>query len=535
VGTTSYPVPSNAVFATAAGTTAGSGTLASPYGSAQTAIDKAPAGATVVLRAGTYHESLFIPRGKKIILQSYPQEAVWLDGSSPVAGWQQSGSTWSVSNWNYNFDHRVSFSAGSDETSSWVDSKYPMAGYPDQVWINGTELSQVGSAAQVTAGKFFVDTTNHKLIIGSDPTGRTVEASTLTQALKIWGVGSVVRGLGVRRYATTVSEFGAVSPQMDSVTLENLVITDNATIGIFFWANGHTFRNLTVSDNGLLGIGGNNAQNFVLEGSRISGNNTERFKREPVSGGVKLTNSSNVAIKRNVIENNLTNGLWFDVSMYNSQIIGNTIKGNGANGFELELSAKAVVADNYISGNGETGIWIFDSGEVDIWNNTLVANARSLSFWSDDRRGKGPSTTIPWITRNVAVHNNVVAFGTDFCPVLTQDLLNQANGNTFVALDANVYQRPSTSSPSRWACWANGTAGIKAYYDMPSFVSGTGMDKRSVGYVGTTPIVDSDYALTSSARSGTASTALPLPAAVAALVDQEAGVQQLGAFGSMTR
>ena len=43
------------------------------------------------------------------------------------------------------------------------------------------------------------------------------------------------------------------------MTLENMVVNDNATIGIFFWGDGDTFRNLTVSNNGLLGIGGNKA------------------------------------------------------------------------------------------------------------------------------------------------------------------------------------------------------------------------------------------------------------------------------------
>ena len=535
VGSTTYTVPSNAIFATAAGSTGGSGTLASPYGSAQTAIDRAATGSTIVLRGGQYHESVFVPSNKALTIQSYPGEAVWFEGASQVTGWQQTGSTWTVSNWNYSFSSAVSFSAGQDETSWWTNSGHRMAGFPDQVWINGQELSQVGSAAAVTAGKFFVDKTNKLLIIGSDPTGNSVQASTLQQAIKIWGSGSVVRGIGVRHYATTVAQFGAVSVQVPNVTLENMVITDNATIGVYFWATGHVFRHLTVSDNGLLGVGGNQGSNFTMDSSRITGNNTERFNREPVSGGVKLTNASNVVISNNVIADNYTNGLWFDVSMHRVKVIGNLIKNNVSNGLEIELSEQFLVADNHVVGNGETGIWTFDSGNVDIWNNTLISNARSLSFWQDERRNTGSDgSTIPWVSRNIDVHNNLVVFGTNFCPILTQDLTNRWTGAQFgVTLNNNVYQRPSATNPSRWACWANGAAGIAAYDDMPSFVSASGMDRQSVGLVGATPVVDTQMSLTSSSRSSTASVATALPSSVASVIGQQTGVRSVGAFSAM--
>jgi parallel beta-helix repeat protein len=247
---------------------------------------------------------------------------------------------------------------------------------------------------------------------------------------------------------------------------------------------------------------------------------------------VKLTNSTNAVIKNNLIADNLTNGLWFDVYMYQVKVTGNTIRNNGSNGLEIELSNMFTVADNNISGNGETGFWTFDSGDIDAWNNTLTGNVRSIAFWQDERRNTS-STTTPGLSRNINVHNNVVVMGTDFCPILTQDETNTYTGNQLgVTLDNNVYQRPSTSSPSRWACWANGKSGIAAYYDMPSFQSATGQDRTSVGYTGQTPITDSNARMTSSTQSGTANVAAGLPASVASAIGQPTGTKQLGAFSA---
>src|SRR5689334_22114457 len=153
VGTTTYAVPSGAIYAVPGGSTSGSGTSSSPYQSAQTAIDKAPSGATIVLRKGLYREQLTIPFNKKLTIQSYPNEAVWLEGSRVVTGWLPVGTTWSAP-WSTILDNKVSMTEGADERSRYLESGYPMAGDPHQVWVDGVELTQVGSASAVTAGKF---------------------------------------------------------------------------------------------------------------------------------------------------------------------------------------------------------------------------------------------------------------------------------------------------------------------------------------------------------------------------------------------
>jgi hypothetical protein len=86
IGTTAYAIPGGAIFATAASGTGGAGTLASPYQSAATAVAAAPAGtSTIVLRGGSYNESITTPTNKSITFQAYPNEAVWFDSVNTKA------------------------------------------------------------------------------------------------------------------------------------------------------------------------------------------------------------------------------------------------------------------------------------------------------------------------------------------------------------------------------------------------------------------------------------------------------------------
>lgn len=530
VGQTTYAAPADAVYVVPAGSrSSGSGTRTDPVAGAQRAIDIAPNGATLVLRTGTYHESLSVPFFKKLTIQSAAGEAVWLDGAQPVAGWVRSGDTWSAP-WSTFFDSRVSFSVNQDETSWWVNNANPLAGHPDQVWLDGGRLAQVGSRSAVTAGTFFVDQSAHQLVIGSDPSGRAVEASTLAKALKIQGAGTTVRGIGVQRYATTTALMGAVSAEVDGITLENMVIRDNATVGLFAWNDDKTFRNLTVTGNGLLGIGVNAAKNLTIENSVVAGNNVSKFNYAPVAGGVKISRGTDVKVRNNVISDNVgSTGLWFDVSSSNLTVAGNVLEGNGREGLEIELSQTATVAGNYIVGNLNSGVFVFDAGDVDIWNNTMTGNGRTITYMQDERRQEvsSLSSLIPWITSDVVVRNNVLSYGGQACPILSQDLTSRWFGNDFgISQDANLYHRASASSPTNFACWAAGSSGTRGITSIEEFRSVTGGDAKSVLVQGA-PVVDPGSWQLTAASPVTA--AYPLPSNIATALGVSAQTSAIGA------
>ena len=288
----------------------------------------------------------------------------------------------------------------------------------------------------------------------------------------------------------------------------------------------------TLTDNGLLGLAADKAHGLSVSRALVLRNNDERFKKQPVSGGAKLSNSDGVEFVDSVISDNTTYGLWFDVSMRNVTVTGNTIEDNGEAGVQYELSANAVIANNYVARNGDVGIWTFNSNDVKVWNNTLDSNDRSIQVLQDDRRQGTASlvATVPWVTSDISIHNNVVVYGQNFCPVLTQHLSNKWYGADFdITSNGNLFHRRSSSDPSRFACWANGAAGTKSFSSLDAFSAGTGLDKASKLIEGSS-IIDSKGKLTAGAESQSAGVARGLPSDVANLIGQPAGDRRLGAY-----
>ncbi len=74
-------------------------------------------------------------------------------------------------------------------------------------------------------------------------------------------------------------------------------------------------------------------------------------------------------------------GPWFDESVLDVAFTGNDVIGNTGHGVMVELSERAVIADNVIARNGEFGLFVLNSGNVKIWNNTFVGNGnRNISI-----------------------------------------------------------------------------------------------------------------------------------------------------------
>ena len=59
-------------------------------------------------------------------------------------------------------------------------------------------------------GTFFADRAADRIYLGTDPTGHEVRTSALQTAITINSAGSVLRGVGVRRYATSLPLMGTV-------------------------------------------------------------------------------------------------------------------------------------------------------------------------------------------------------------------------------------------------------------------------------------------------------------------------------------
>ncbi|MEO7023173.1 MAG: right-handed parallel beta-helix repeat-containing protein [Leifsonia sp.] len=547
IGSAAYPVPAGAYFVAPTGSDAVSrATEGTPWQSVQHAVDSVPSGSTIVLRAGTYHETVTIPRGKTVTIQPYPKEAVWFDGSRTVSNWTPSGSTWVANNWNVSFDDSPTYTRGAPDGTqagwAFVNPAYPMAAHPDQVFVNGTALAQVASRSAVTAGTFFVDTAAKQLVLGTDPSGKQVQSSDTVKAFTVLGDGSVLRGFGVRRYSPSVPDMGALQVYATGVTLENLAITDNATTGFAFGAINGTVTNVTVARNGMLGGTATYADGLKVSGLLAADNNTEHFNRAPVAGGLKIARSRNITVTGSNFLGNAGNALWFDESVYNVTVADSNIVGNSGNALVAEISAKFAIANNLIADNGIAGILVSDTGTVDIRNNTITGNQRDINITQGTRRASQLSTaghdprqslpdpTVTWITGNISVINNVLAKSTGDAILAVEDYSHQHSAAQMgITTNGNIYQRPSTSLPTWSVIWSRGAGNPAVYNTLADFTAATGQDASSRAVDGS-EVLTGKTQLVPSLSSATGALGQPLSATVAALTGKPVGAVQVGAW-----
>ena len=545
IGTTSYPVPVGAIFVAANGSASGTGSQDSPLAGIQAAIDKASNKGTVVVRAGTYRGSLSIPRGKDVTIQSAPREAVWIDGSRALSQWSAGGAAWSTP-WNIAFDSSPTYTRGAPDGSAdgwaFVNPAHPLAAHPDQVWVDGGALAQVGSRAAVTAGTFFVDAAREQLVLGSDPRGHDVRASDTAKALTVLGDNSVIRGIGIRRFAPSVPDIAAVTVYASGVELENLSVTDNATTGLSVDAADISLKNITVARNGMLGAHANYADRLSVSGMLSTDNNTEHFNRAPVAGGLKITRSRDVSVVKSAFLRNDGNGLWFDESVYNGTVVGNDILSNSGNALVIELSSLFTVANNIVGDNGLVGVLIGDSNRVQIWNNTVTGNNRNINIVQGDRRASNlsdaghdprqtlPDPTVTWVLGQVTVKNNILANSTGNCILCVEDYSHQQSAEHMdIVTNGNVYQRTVASQPSWAIVWSRGAGNPAVYTSIASWTASTGQDRQSL-------VLDGRAALTAlraplaPVTDAVSTVAQPLPSNIAGLVGRAFGTQALGAW-----
>ncbi len=534
VGTTVYQPPARAIYVSAGNgsDSKGTGAIGRPLRTLAEAVHRSSSGSTIVLRRGTYHEDVMVPAGKRLTIQSYPREAVWLDGTSAVANWTRRGtsSVWVHNNWTAKFSATPGYDAASARAFPWVNRKLnPMAAHPDQVWISNVALRQVGSLSEVKAGTFYVDYSTSKLYVGSNPVHHDVRASDLAQALEVSSPNTTVRGIGIRRYATPLPLLGTVRLYARGDSVANVVVKDNASTGLDMSADDGAARHVTVLRNGLLGIRSTHAYRSSITKSVVSGNNSQEFNFAPVAGGIKTTTSRRVAVTGNVISNNIGNGLWFDQSCYALTVAGNSITNNRGRGVDLEISAVASVVDNTLSGNGHQGLFVEDTNGVSVWNNAFAHNGGAVYVHQDSRKNLASSgghdprrpkidPTVPWIAKNVMIGNNAVQTGWPYLIFVSDATGKRTAGKMNVRIDGNLFDKPTDKSFAEIA-WTIGVHRAARY---------TAAEFTAHGFGGSH---NRDAA--NSGRSFSSSTKgspIPLPAGMARIIGQAAGVRHIGTF-----
>lgn len=436
LGSTTYPIPAGALHVKAGANAAvGNGRAATPFASIQKAVWNATPGTTIVVHTGVYHEYIGIfndPRWGTvrdgITLQAAPGAEVWLDGSVELTNWTRSGTTWSAP-WadDPNFNTIAGF-GGRDEVGdlAFAGPQNPLAADSSQVFLGGVQLTQV--AADPGPGQFAVDRTdpaNKRIVLGQDPAGHQVRASKLHQAIVSNANDVVLKGFGVRGYATPLNWMGTVYLEGRRPIVENLVLDSLPTVPLnLSSATGGVVRHVTAANAGLSGLGAHHADNSLFEKNYVVGANQQRFNAAPVAAGVKITQQRDFAFRDNeIVATSGATGLWIDESNVNFTLTGNRIAQSGSNGIHVEISACTVIADNTVIDSAGSGLEILGTPHVWVANNHLARNgargAANISVLQDGRRqtdgGMGIDSRHPgadplntWITTDVRIVNNVL-------------------------------------------------------------------------------------------------------------------------------
>ena len=426
-------------YVSTTGDDAANGHASQPLRTISAAVARARSGDVIEVRGGTYRESVQVYR-KAIHIRSRAGERVVLDGSRPVGGWRRSGDRWYVDGWTTQF---------APDLGARVPDDHPVAGFPDQVFVDDAALEQVLSVAAVRPGTFFHDTAGDRVWIGDDPSGRSVRISDRSWAIYLNGAdGSRLTDLTVRRYATERRHIAAIRAYANDLVLDGVVADENAAIGISVIGDRVTIRNGRAADNGYLGMHADRAAGLTVDRMSIVGNNRAGFDPFHSAGGLKVTTSTGVVVRGSDVSFNAGPGIWTDISSSDATIVGNTARNNLRSGIEVELTDGAVVAGNAATANGEAGIWILESTDADVWNNTAIDNGWQIKVEEGPRRD----------VRAVDIGNNVLGVRTSDGRALldVNDWTEQRSASRMgVTADHNVF-RVLAGEPvviSRWARW----------------------------------------------------------------------------------
>lgn len=493
---TNYPVPAaNVLHVALTGSDTNPGSAAAPLRHISRAFGASTTGTTIVVHGGVYREATeWI--GHRITVQPAPHESVWISGADPVSGWVRdttsiAGTTvWRHDNWTVNF---CASGLSSCYNPGIIDPAHPAAGLPDLLFFDGRPFEQVVSLSAITAGRFYVDHTRKSLFVGSDPANHAVEASTREVAMKIYGPGSVIRGIGVTSFSPhwNNDKHQMVVSGASNVVWENDVFAHSAVAGLGVYgqpgarASGVVVRNSRFVNNGFQGLNAWQTDGLLIEGSAFTYNNAEQFDHGPNelagASGAKISTATNTTVRTSLFDRNIGNGLWFDVQCSNSFAVGNNIYDNVGSGLDYEISHTAFFGSNVIVGNGG-GIHVSNADGVSIINNTLAENYAPLRIL-DDRRVENTAGTkiinnMIWGAAPSSAGTNPEALS------YVRDYSSPPRGarQMVAESDYNAYWRSSPAVPGSLAVWY--LPALTRYAGIAQFRSGTGSEVHGWETVG---------------------------------------------------
>ena len=469
--------------------------LAKPT-SLEAAIERVRTGDAIVMRGGTYRTgNLLLNQG--ITIQPYADEQPVLKGTFVATDWKDLGNGLWKTSWSRLFPAKPD--------SWWSRDRFgkdtPLCRFNnDMVFVDGRFLQSVSREGEVDENSYYVDYDAGQVYIGTDPSHRLVEITAFDLALKrVIGEchgkksdhqGPVIRGITFTQYAYRALEVEGkepegISPEADhgkdvvGTTLEDCTITFCSRVAAYLRGDRLTLRHCKVSDTSTEGIYIIASSDVLLEKNIFSRNNIERITGY-YPAAVKIFNQSyGVTCEDNlVIDLPYSNGIWYDVGNVDGRFLNNWIEGVGdvyrefdgkrpypsQAGFFFEISKGAICAGNVFV-NCDQGIFVFNSSNVQLYQNTLVNSTvcigRNGRTAANDRMFGWHSSTGPDLDKRegpIVVNNLLTGDSQYLRPLLfvwqPDSLCQQLPAPLVKQLDHNVYVRGAKKGSSPLILWS---------------------------------------------------------------------------------
>jgi parallel beta-helix repeat protein len=365
--------------------------------SLQSLIDAAPAGSVLDVPACIYRETVTIAR--PLTLDGHGQAQI--RGSDVWNAWTPTGGSFvsSSSVPNFRSDHQGVCADGSGRCN-----------WQEQVFVDGTPLTELGAGSTPGAGQFALDKARH-VVLHDDPSGHVVEVTTRELWVNTASDNVTIQGMTFW-HAANPAETGAIGNQNHNAwTLQDskLYSAHGGIVSLGGANNPGTqtrvLRN-EIAGSGYEAIDGFRNVNTLIQGNEIYNNNLSGFDSVNWAGaGVKVVAFSNLVVDGNEVRNNAGPGVWCDIGCQNVVVSNNRVHDNQGAGILFEISTGAKIYNNAVWYSSPTapGINISSSSNADVYSNMLAWNNLGIAVFSEERANRPAQGTV-----GITVHDNTI-------------------------------------------------------------------------------------------------------------------------------
>ncbi len=403
-------VPGRLFFVAPDGVAENSGATLNEPTSIEAAIERARTGDALILRGGTYRTGNLVCN-QGITIQPYRDERPVLKGTCVAKEWQELGNGLWKTTWQHLFPAKPAAWWRRDREGK----RTPLHRFNnDMVFVDGRFLQSVGWEGEVDADTYYIDYDKGEVYIGVDPRGKDVEITAFDVAL-LWttkGVhgkepdrrGPKIRGITFTQYAYRALEVEGTFPEgpaeeahfgkkVVGTLLENCTISYCSRVAAYLRGDSLRVIHCRVSDTSTEGLYIMSSNDVLLERNIFTRNNIEKITGY-YPAAVKIFNQCHRVTCRDnlVIDLPHSNGIWYDVGNVDGRFLNNWVEGVGDvqstfsierpwpsdNGFFFEISKGAICVGNVFV-NCDHGLWVLNSSDVQIYNNTFVNSTACIS------------------------------------------------------------------------------------------------------------------------------------------------------------